>query len=251
VPPANVVPEYFLLQQTQAIDFTIQKTAANSSATATLYLSVIQGSLGRFDVSPHNPAVVIRQYRNPSDVRFSDLGALSGGTFVANDTSHSALTTNDKTFLLSNTVQSWFASIPTTTLNKAYNNSSDRVTGSFKIVWNYNPNNGRHVVVEVSSNSVDGSGVKWKAVLAVPIDNTQVGCLVDTPTTQSVIPPPQIIRITGCMNGWQSAAMDLDDLAGNELSVFDKLTDFEGSGTAGHEFFVIQSGGVPQTQRRR
>ena len=245
IPPSNVVTEYFLLQQTQGQDFQIQKTFANSASQGAFYISVVKGALYTID---------IRQYRNPTDARI-DNGNLSGGTHVGGFDSpdpgnHLNLTATDRTFLVSNTVQNWFGTVPSTILTSNFHTSGNGIGGSMKFVWNYNPTNGRHVVVSVLSNSPTGAGVQWKAVLAAPIDNTQVGCLVDTPNTISIVPPPQIIRITGCMNGWQSAAMDLDDLSGSELSTFDKLTDFEGSGSGSERYFVVQSGGIPTTTIR-
>ena len=180
-------------------------------AASSSNIAASKPSGGSFIGSIYYPPVVLYfyNYDRPALIQIYQNGVL-----VADSTSAQNLTQSDITLLTGSGGQQWFNDETQFFLKNFVNTGGGYVTYAGKINFNYNPANGSNFTVVVTSPT----SIRWRYVVAYPIDGASVGCV---PPTQTYTSTPTFTAnyttvnlIAWCGNGGEALAGSINVLTG-------------------------------------
>ncbi len=133
---------------------------------------------GTFVNTIYYPPVVLYfyNYDQPSLIQI-----YQNNTLIADSSTAVVLTADDKNLLTGPGGDSWFNDFTQFFMKDFVEVGGGYVTYAGKITFNYNPNNGANFTIKTTSPQ----SIRWRWVLAYPIDGKSVGCVPPNPVYTS------------------------------------------------------------------
>ncbi len=143
-------------------------------------LTISKPAGGQFAAQIYYPPVVVYfyNYDRPNLIQI-----YQNGTLVADTNSAQTLTADDINLLTGPGGQQWFNDNTQFFLKPFQSTGGGYTTYAGKITFNYNPTNGQNFKIVATSPT----SIRWRYVVAYPIDGKSVGCVPPTPIYN--IPP--------------------------------------------------------------
>lgn len=136
----------------------------------------IGGTNTSFATVTYYPPVALYFYHYDTPTKIE---IYQNNNLIASTASAENLSDSDKTLLLSDQSNKWFNDYPDLYLKNFVDNGSGYVSYAGKITFNYNPKNGSNFKIVVTKGT---NSIKWRYVIAYPIDGSSIGCVPPTKT---------------------------------------------------------------------